>query len=223
MLHTGHIHRGVHVLGGAVLIGGGHLDVLHVILGGGEHQEALGQLGGLVTTAEVHDLEVLVDGGTALSGDGAIAVDVTPTIEVGTAVQILLLTDATQDYYYANFGQSAGTITIDLGGHKLIQNNNNACFWTQAKYVNSTMHDITLNVLNGEVVIQNNLLRFDANAGYQTGFTNNNGEYKTFHISFDDVVFSFKEGATSTSFLASCGSNASKVTAYVGYDIIFNN
>ncbi len=143
--------------------------------------------------------------------------------EVGTSVQILLLTDVTQDYYYSNFGQAAGTITLDLGGHKFIQNNNNACFWTQAKYANSTMHDITLNVLNGEVVINNNLLRFDANSGYQTGVTANDGKYKTFHITFDDVVFSFREGSTSTNFLASCGSNASKVTAYVGYDVKFNN
>ena len=44
--------------------------------------------------------------------------------EVGTSVQILLLTDVAQDYYYANFGQAAGTITFDLGGHKFIQNNN---------------------------------------------------------------------------------------------------
>ena len=88
VLHTGHIHRGVHVLGGAVLVGGGHLDVLHVVLGGGEHQEALGQLGGLVTTAEVHDLEVLVDGGTALGGDGAIAVDVTPGIQGSAVVHV---------------------------------------------------------------------------------------------------------------------------------------
>ena len=88
VLHTGHIHRGVHVLGGAVLIGGGYLDVLHVILGGGEHQEALGQLGGLVTTAEVHDLEVLVDGGTALGGDGAIAVNVTPGVQGSAVVHV---------------------------------------------------------------------------------------------------------------------------------------
>ena len=88
VLHTGHIHRGVHKLGGAVLVGGGHLDVLHVILGGGEHQEALGQLGGLVTTAEVHNLEVFVDGRAAFGGDGAVAVDITPTIEGGAAVQV---------------------------------------------------------------------------------------------------------------------------------------
>ena len=88
VLHTGHIHRGVHVLGGAVLIGGGHLDVLHVILGGGEYQEALGQLGGLVTATEIHDLEILVDGSAALSGDGTVAVDVTPGVQGGAVVHI---------------------------------------------------------------------------------------------------------------------------------------
>ena len=86
--HIGHEDRGSNILGGAVLITGGDLDVLNVVLAQREHQELRSQLRSDGTTTEVHNLEVLVDAGTVLSGDGALAVDVAPAVQICAGVQL---------------------------------------------------------------------------------------------------------------------------------------
>ena len=84
----GQEEAGGHVGGGTVVVGGGHLHVLHVVLGHGEHHQIAGQSQSGVTAAQVGDLEHLVDTGAIVGGDGTVAVDVTPSIQIAVDLDV---------------------------------------------------------------------------------------------------------------------------------------
>ena len=86
--HVGQKDGGSNVLSRTVLVGGSYFHILHIILAQREHEELGCQLRSNGAAAEVHNLEVLVDGCAILGGDGTVTIHITPAVEVGSAVQV---------------------------------------------------------------------------------------------------------------------------------------
>ena len=106
-------------------------------------------------------------------------------------------------------------------GHKLIQNyDTNPMFYTVAKYYNSSMGAPGLEVCNGEIVLQTQLLYFGAtDNAYKNAATDTN--YKTFDIDFDKVKFTYTEQATSETFLGIYTDSSLSGGKKVGYNVNF--
>ena len=81
------------------------------------------------------------------------------------------------------------------------------------------MDDATLKFINGNIELKTNLLSFSA---YGSGYANAPG-FKTYHLYFDNVNFSYTTGSTATAFLGKYGDDASTAGKTVAYDIEFNN
>ena len=140
--------------------------------------------------------------------------------EVGSTVQLLFQDDVTVNAYSGkcNLGQVQGTIVMDLNGHKLIQNFDNAFLFTRA-YDWEGIKDATFEICNGEVVLTNEFLYSGAN-NYSATAT----KFKTFHLNFDNVKFSYAEGAAATNFLAKYNDHASVTGGQkIGYDVNFTD
>ena len=83
-VHFGHIQAGISRLLGAGMQRQGHFDVLDVILGNGEY--AIFHIGTLGAAAEIRKLEVFIDIGAAVCGNGAITGDEAPGIQAAAIV-----------------------------------------------------------------------------------------------------------------------------------------
>lgn len=161
------------------------------------------------------------DGGGVLSKVKALT-DGDVASEIGSTVEILFIGDAKATGILPNVGQILGKVIIDLGGHSLIQKyastSTSALFNTQGKNWKG-MNDATFEVFNGNVVLQTQLLSFNAH-----GKTYNDGEgYKTFHMSFKNVNFSYVENAQATCFLGKFGEGSEVYNKKVGYDLTFTD
>ena len=138
--------------------------------------------------------------------------------EKGSVVDVLFIADSEYKAVHYNMGQILATVNVDLDGHKLIQTGGPVLLPTQAKNLNG-MDDCTFNFFNGELVVKSSLLNFNA-----YGADYNNGEgYKTFHMNFNNVKFSFTEGSTSKNFLGVFEDGSDVYEKKVGYDVVFTN
>ena len=140
--------------------------------------------------------------------------------EVGSTVQLLFQDDVVVDAYSSkcNLGQVQGTIVFDLNGHKLIQNFDNAFLFSRA-YDWEGIEDATFEICNGEVVLTNEFLYSGANS-YSATAT----KFKTFHLNFDNVQFTYAEGAAATNFLAKYNDHTSVTGGQkIGYDVNFTD
>ena len=144
--------------------------------------------------------------------------------EIGRTVEMLFIGDARATGIFTNFGQILGKVIIDLNGHKLIQDYNkstNALLQTQAKNWKG-MDDATLEIINGELVLQTTLLYFSAyGSGYNTG--DGTDKYKNFDITFDNVTFSYKSGSTATTFLGMFTDGGEVFGKAAGYNVTFTD
>ena len=121
--------------------------------------------------------------------------------EIGSEVQMFFMADASATGAFTNAGQILGTIVIDLNGYTLSQNyTSQSLFATVAKNWKG-MDSASINVFGGNIVLKTNLLSFD---GYGGTYQSAEG-YKTFDISFDDVVFSYAADSSSSAFLGLYG------------------
>ena len=135
--------------------------------------------------------------------------------ERGSTVYIYFVDDAPASSEYVNLGQSIGNIIIDLDGHTLTQKyTSNSLFTTQAK-LGTGLYPYSLTVINGNIVLTDKgILTFDA---YGDGYVNAQEEYKEFTGKFENVKFSYAEGAAATAFLGYYRNStliASKKTLY---------
>ena len=145
--------------------------------------------------------------------------------EIGSTVQLLFRADVVMTSYYANAGQSQGTIIVDLDGHKLIQGfTNYPIVYALAKNWNGYgIEDATFKFINGEMVLTTELIYMGSNDGkYNSSATDT--DYKTIHIPFENVKFTYAEGTTATTFLARHydGSNM-KDGKKLGYNVTFTD
>ncbi len=139
--------------------------------------------------------------------------------EKGSTVQVYFRGDATATGILPNVGQILGNVIFDLNGFTLTQTySKNPLFNTQGKNWQG-MDDASFTFINGNIVLMSNLLSFSA---YGSGYANAAG-FKTFHLSFNNITFSYAEGSSATEFLAKYGDDASTAGKTVAYDIEFTD
>ena len=149
-------------------------------------------------------------------------VDGNSASEIGETVQLLLRDDITVKTKYNNICQSQGTIVIDLNGHKFIQAYSGTTFVSQIKYYNG-FGDATIECRNGEMILNGELLRFDCYGDAYNQYTTDT-EYKTLHMNFDNVKFTYAKGASATEFLGMYNEHSSTVDGKKGgYNVRFND
>jgi len=149
-------------------------------------------------------------------------VDGNSASEIGGCVQMLFRADVTAKVKYNNICQSQGTIVIDLNGHKLIQAYSGTTFVSQIKYYNG-FGDATIECRNGEMVLNGELLRFDCYGDAYNQYTTDT-EYKTLHMNFDNVKFTYAKNAPATAFLGMFNEHSSTVDGKKGgYNVSFND
>ena len=81
------------------------------------------------------------------------------------------------------------------------------------------MNDATFNVFGGNILLRTQLMAFN---GHGTTYQSGEG-YKTFHMNFEDVKFSYYDGATATTFLGAFGEGSAVYDKKVGYDVSFTD
>jgi hypothetical protein len=142
-----------------------------------------------------------------------------PTSEIGKTMHVLFRDNATSTGTYANVGQILGNVIFDLNGYTLTQTyTSNALLNTEAKYYKG-MQDCSFTFINGGIVLKTNLVHF---AAYGASYAEAEG-FKTFNLTFNNVSFSYAEGASATAFLAKHSDPAAVKGKKVGYNIEFND
>ena len=142
--------------------------------------------------------------------------------EDGT-VYIYFRSDAAASNRYENFGQIVGKVVIDLNGKTLTQNYaGNTLFYTMMKYLNNSMGDLTVEVKNGDIVLERSLMTFDGNDSYTNAATDE--RYKTVNFTYKNVDFSVKAGKSSYSenFLGYFDVYG-KAAKLLKYNVVFND
>ena len=122
--------------------------------------------------------------------------------EVGRTVFVTFRKSVTDNSDYSNTTQSVGNIILDLNGYTITQSTEGSTlFGAYAKFY-KVYDDCSFTVKNGKIVL-NDFGLFTIGA-YGDGYVQEaikQGYYKTLFFAFDNVKFSFAEGATVTSLM----------------------
>ena len=122
--------------------------------------------------------------------------------EPGRTVVIVFMDDVTDNSDYTNTTQSAGNIVLDLNGYTLYQSTEGTSIFNAYAKFYKTYKDCYYTVKNGNIVINDfGLFTIGAfGSGYITEAINQ-GYYKKLVFTFDNVNFSWAEGATAKSLM----------------------
>ncbi len=122
--------------------------------------------------------------------------------EVGRTVVMVFTDNVTDNSDYTNTTQSAGNVIIDLNGYTLYQSTEGSTLFSGYAKFYKTYRDCHYTVKNGNVVL-NDCGIFTIGA-YGDGYVQEaikQGYYKTLFFTFDNVNFSWAEGATAASLM----------------------
>lgn len=153
-----------------------------------------GQIPSTYADAEKYPFAVFDKNGTFKAAATTLGRDTVLSGEVGALNEakkydgavIFLRRDYQQSYNFSNLSQFNGSVTIDLGGNRIVGLNGNAVFMADAKPTNGVVYNSNITVKNGSIKTQNtSVIRFSSWEGSHA----NKPEGKVFNFTFDHVTF----------------------------------
>ncbi|MBQ2737700.1 MAG: hypothetical protein IJF38_03345, partial [Clostridia bacterium] len=137
--------------------------------------------------------------------------------EPSVKAQIVLLSDYTPSGAYFNMGQMGGTLTIDLNGFTLSGGDSAYVIAGSGKPVSSS----TKKMCTTTVIVKNGYINVMGKTFNDLQAVDTAGGDKNIVYTFDNISFSFREGATATSLSIGVASCSGSYKTYA--DITFNN
>ena len=123
-------------------------------------------------------------------------------LEEGSTVFVTFRKSVTDDSDYSNTTQAVGNIILDLNGYTLTQSTDGSTLFSAYAKLYKVYGDCSYTVKNGKIVLNDfGLFTIGAFGDAYVQEAIKQGYYKTLFFTFDNVKFSFAEGATVTSLM----------------------